>query len=202
MSRRMRGLVGCLVAAIAVVTPTMAAIAADGSSVRQISAATWNEARGISTIAELRAASPQARRLVTTPTIELVEVRRRVPGSSSGWHEQSASKVPAGCYDVSLATTRLNVLGDVVMQATTALRNWCTNGRQITSSPTVQRSSSARWGWVPCGWDADYAGWLHTATRFGAGGDARFGAGSCAGASRQSHHDIQVHGDGTYSWSY
>jgi hypothetical protein len=143
--------------------------------------------------------------LVITPTVEVVQVQRRVPGTTGGGHQMASGsgKARPGCYDVTLTTMRRNVFGSVLMEAKTTVRNWCTDGSRITSSPTVQRSLRARWGWSACGWDADYAGWLHTATRFGAGGDAMFAYGSsCAGAQRQSHHDVQVHGDGTHTWDY
>jgi hypothetical protein len=199
-ARRMRGLVGCFVAAAAVVSST-AAVAAGGSSVRQVSAATWTEAEAVSTMADLTAASERARSLVVTPTVEIVEARRRVPGQTAV--AASSKKTRPGCYDVWLSTKRLNVFGDVLMSTTTMVRNWCHDGTRITSSPTVQRSVVARWGWSACGWDGEFAGWLHTATRYGAGGDALFAYGdSCASAQPQSHHDVQVHGDGTFQWNY
>jgi hypothetical protein len=205
MARRMRRLVGCLAVVAIAAAGSTAAVAAGGSGVRQISAATWNEAARVSTMAELRAASARARSLVVTPTVEVVQIQRWVPGTTGPGHQMASGsgKARPGCHDVTLTTTKRNVFGSMLMQAKTTVRNWCTNGVRITSSPTVQRSLVGRWGWSACGWDGAFAGWLHASTRFGAGGDALFAqGGSCAAARPQSHHDVQVHGNGTHTWSY
>jgi hypothetical protein len=202
-----RRVVAALVVAVVASTATIAvaALAAAGSTgpaVPKISSKTWNWAHDITSPAQLRGAPARVYALVTTPTVEVVTIRREGPDAKDPYLGGHA-KAPRGCSDVWLSTIRLNVFGAVLMQARTTIRNWCTDGKHIVSQPTVQRSVSGKWGWVPCGWDDDYAGWLHMTTRFGAGGDALFAYGnSCAGARPQSHHDLQVHGDGTFDWSY
>jgi hypothetical protein len=193
-------------AAAAVAVPT-AAVAASGAplaapAVPKVTAARWDEAQSIGSMAELRAASSAARRLVTTPTVELVQGGRHVPGTSA-YDAAGPGKVKPGCYDVWLSTTKLNAFGWVLMYQRTTIRNWCTDGLRITSRPTVQRTTQSYWGWTSCGLSNDFAGWLHTSTRFGAGGDAMFVNGtSCSGAAAQLHHDVEVQGDGTYDWTY
>jgi hypothetical protein len=198
------GAVAAVVAVGAVSTATIAAVASTvtARAVPKVTAARWDEAQSISSPAELRAASSTARRLVTTPTVELVQGGRHVPGTLAG-DAAGPGKVKPGCYDVWLSTTKLNALGAVLMYQRTTIRNWCTDGVRITSRPTVQRSTQAYWGWRNCGLTNDYTGWLHTSTRYGTGGDARFANGSsCSNAAVHLHHDIQVHGDGTYKWTY
>jgi hypothetical protein len=202
----MRAVLGCAVAVAggARWASSATATAGEGPAVPQVSAAAWAEAQSVTTIADLRSVSARARALVTTPTIEIVKVRKVAAGEAVDMRTfgVGAGKTHAGCYDVWLSSTRRNALGDVVMQSTTTVRNWCTDGTRITPQPTVQRASRGYWGWSACGWDADYAGFVRGNAQWAAAGDAMFGYGSCASAAPQSHHEIDVRGDGTYDWSY
>jgi hypothetical protein len=196
--------VAAAAAVVAVLTAAAAAVSAvpAAPAVAKVTAARWDEAQSISSLAELRDASAAARRLVTTPTVELVQGGRHVPGTAAG-DAAGPGKVKPGCYDVWLSTTKLNAFGWVLMYERTTIRNWCTDGVRITSQPTVQRTTQSYWGWTSCGLTNDFAGWLHASTRFGAGGDALFANGtSCSGAAAHLHHDVQVQGDGTYKWTY
>ncbi len=202
--RTRRWVGGAVVSAVAVVAVSAAAITASASAatapaVPKVTAARWDEAQSIGSMAELRAASATARRLMTTATVELVQGGRHVPGTLAG-DAAGPGKVKPGCYDVWLATTKLNALGRVLMYQRTTIRNWCTNGVRITSRPTVQRSTQSYWGWRYCGLANAYTGWLHASTRYGTG--ALFANGSCAGAAVHLQHDIRVQGDGTYKWTY
>jgi hypothetical protein len=199
----MVGAGAAVVVALAVSTAAVAAgSVAAAPAVPKVTAARWDEAQSIGSLAELRQASSAARRLVTTPTVELVQGGRHVPGTSAG-DAAGPGKVKPGCYDVWLSTTKLNAFGWVLMYQRTTIRNWCTDGVRITSRPTVQRSAQSYWGWTGCGLSNDYTGWLHGSTRFGAGGDSMFVNGSsCSGAAAHLHHDVQVQGDGTYKWTY
>jgi hypothetical protein len=207
--RRMRAVAGCVVAvAVVAAAATAATAAGDGGgspgvgAVPQVPAFAWEEAQSVKSVADLRDVSAAARSLVTTPTVEIVKTRRVASGSASTF-ASGTSKARKGCSDVWLSTTRVNAFGDVLMSARTTIRNWCADGRRVTSRPTVQRSVTAHWGWSVCGWNAAYAGWLRDGLRYGAGGNPTFAYGaSCASAQPQMHHDVQVKGDGTYAWSY
>ncbi len=206
VGRRTRVGLGCgVVAALGVAAGVFAlgsapAAASGGAGgVKTVSAATWNAAASVHSAADLARVSSAARSLVVTPSIEIAQVRRTVPGTTQPYVPGRGPR----CADVTLTTVRRNVFGAVLMTAKTTVRNWCFNGTTVTSEPTVQRSTSATMGWSTCGWDDDYAGWLQARSRFGAGGDARFALGrSCAGASAQLHNDVEVQGDGHYSWAY
>ncbi|MCU1426308.1 MAG: hypothetical protein JWL83_308 [Actinomycetia bacterium] len=204
-ARRMRAVLGCVVAAAAVASAlgSGAAVAAgSGGTVPTVAAFTWTQAKSVRSAADLAGVSGGARALVTTPTIEVAQIRRYVSGTMRGYGA-GAGKAGHGCSDVTLTTTRMNAFGAVLTSAKTTVRNWCNNGVSVTSEPTVQRSMTAQLGWSACGWDNDYAGWLHGHDRYGAGGNALFALGnSCAGAAPQLHNDVQVQGDGQYHWSY
>jgi hypothetical protein len=162
-----------------------------------VPAALRREARGVRRVEDLERVSAPARRLVTTPTHEVTTYTKAVPRQ----YGSGAGKVKRGCYVATVTRTRKNALGWTLVRARTQIRNWCHDGRRITSTPTVTRSLKAHWGWGSCGWHDDYAGWLRERTRYGAGGYGRFAYGdTCFAPQVQLRNEMQVQGDGKYFW--
>ena len=84
-----------------------------------------------------------------------------------GWHH--------GCVDIAYSRKSYNILGWVLMKATTKLLEVCSDGNgRIANQPVVQRSQSASWGWTECGWDGTYITPRSNRRRYEAGGTARF----------------------------
>jgi hypothetical protein len=204
MHERRKRVFGGIVA-VAVVMITVAAAAAAASTggdaaVPHVDDDVWTQARTIHSAADVAHAPAAVRALVTAPTLEIVRVRRAV-SKTGAYVTPAGARSPKGCFDVSLTKTRVNALGETLTYARTVVRNWCNDGTSITSQPTVQRQQSARLGWTVCGWNNDYSGWLLGHVRFGTGGDALFGVGSCAKPSPELRIDIHLGGDGVFHWA-
>jgi hypothetical protein len=147
---------------------------------------------------DLRRVSARARELIRTPVVEETATQRIEPPATYG---SGGKALGRGCYDVWVTRTRRNVFGWTLTSARTEIRNWCNDGRRITSSPTVVRSQQGHWGWATCGWNGAYRGWLRSRTRYGAGGYALFALGdSCFAPQVQLRNELQVFGDGRYYW--
>jgi hypothetical protein len=164
----------------------------------RVSDAVRREVAGVRSERDVAPLSVRARRRVTTPVVEVTEYRKVLERATYG---SGSGKVGRGCYRVWVKRTRRNVFGWVLMTAQTTIRNWCNNGRTITSQPTVVRTQNAHWGWSSCGWVSEYSGWLRSRTRFGAGGYARYAyADSCFTAQMRLRNELQVQGDGRWFW--
>jgi hypothetical protein len=148
--------------------------------------------------ADLPRLSAAAQKVITTPSIEVVEVGRAPDPRAS--YATGVGKVGTGCYLVVVSRKRENVLGWVLFSAKTTVRNWCENGIVMTSIPSVQRDSTAHWGWTACGWTNVYTGWLHVRTRYVATGESMFARANACWTPKILKSEAQVRGNGFYTW--
>jgi hypothetical protein len=189
-------------------TPASAATSAPASTTREvrpleyvgtIPKAVQREIATVDSVDDLARISPAARKVIQTPAIELIESGKASDARAT--YASGSGITPAGCNIVWVSRKRLNVIGWVLMSAKTTVYNWCHNAHVITSTPTVQRSMRAGWGFGRCGWDNAYSGWRRDRVRFAAAGDAQFALnGVCTGRIREIHSELQIYGSGNYSW--
>jgi len=204
----MKGVLVAAAVALALLSTTTPGAAASVSSSRtvkrlvavgHVSDAVRREVAGVRNVRDVQRLSVRAQRRVRTPVVEVTEYRK-VP-ETVDTYGSGRGRVKRGCYRVWVTRTRKNVFGWTLITAKTTIRNWCNNGKRITSSPTVTRSLKGQWGWSACGWADSYSGWLRGRARYGAGGYGQFAyADSCFVPQAQLRNELQVQGDGRWFW--
>lgn len=172
----------------------------------RLSAAERREARGIRSEADLQHASPNVRAAFVLPVEERVVVvsgPMEEPRAGLGVSRGSGDGFVglSGCHWARVTNTNQNWFGTTLQRAERTIHNWCLSNGVISSSPTVSTYTNAYWGWVTCGWNNEYSGWLWDEVRYGTGGYARYAyANTCAMPQRQHRAEIQVQSNGFYYW--
>jgi hypothetical protein len=173
--------------------------------VRALAAATnipksvQREIDSVDSVEDLARISPQARKIIQAPTVEVVEAGKAT--EAAGAYAAGTGKVGRACWRVWVSRKRQNQLGWVLMSAKTTVAQWCHNGTTIRSTPTVQRAMRGRWGYSFCAMRDAFAGFVNGRSRYHASADAAFVLGSgCRGTTKTIHSEMNVYGSGKYGW--